>query len=310
MSAEYQAKQAALVAEHIKKQDIVITTALIPGRPAPRLVSAAMVASMKPGSVIVDLAVERGGNVEGAKPGEVVEAGGVKIIGYLNVPGRIAASASALYAAQPLCLRRDADRQGERSKLAVNWDDELVKATILTRDGAIVHPAFAGKAAREAAMTPNCTRRTGRRRSAPQGRGRRRRATPPAPAQSLSPTSSPTAPAMPPTPSTGGAIDPFVFRLSIFVLAIFVGYYVVWSVTPALHTPLMSVTNAISTVIVVGALLAVGVAPAAAWLGLARAFGFVALILASVNIFGGFLVTQRMLAMYKRREAPTTKAAP
>ena len=105
--------------------------------------------------------------------------------------------------------------------------------------------------------------------------------------------------------ATGGAIDPFVFRLSIFVLAIFVGYYVVWSVTPALHTPLMSVTNAISSVIVVGALLAVGITAAeavGAGTGLARTFGFIALVLASVNIVGGFLVTHRMLAMYKRRE--------
>lgn len=102
--------------------------------------------------------------------------------------------------------------------------------------------------------------------------------------------------------ATGGAIDPFVFRLSIFVLAIFVGYYVVWSVTPALHTPLMSVTNAISSVIVVGALLAVGVPLIGEGTGLARTFGFIALTLASVNIFGGFLVTQRMLSMYKRKE--------
>lgn len=105
--------------------------------------------------------------------------------------------------------------------------------------------------------------------------------------------------------ATGGAIDPFVFRLSIFVLAIFVGYYVVWSVTPALHTPLMSVTNAISSVIVVGALLAVGVGAAAtaaeAGTGWARGFGFAALVLAAVNIFGGFLVTQRMLAMYRKK---------
>jgi NAD(P) transhydrogenase subunit alpha len=103
--------------------------------------------------------------------------------------------------------------------------------------------------------------------------------------------------------ASGGVIDPFVFRLSIFVLAIFVGYYVVWSVTPALHTPLMSVTNAISSVIVVGALLAVGVPLIGEGTGLARTFGFLALMLASVNIFGGFLVTQRMLAMYKRRQA-------
>src|SRR3984893_2258022 len=145
MSAEYQAKQAALVAEHIRKQDIVITTALIPGRPAPRLVSKEMVASMRPGSVIVDLAIERGGNVEGARPNEVVEANGVKIIGYLNVPGRIAASASALYARNLYAFVETLiDKAGK--KIAVDWNDELVKATNLTRDGAIVNPAFAGKA--------------------------------------------------------------------------------------------------------------------------------------------------------------------
>ena len=145
MSAEYQQKQAALVAEHIKKQDIVITTALIPGRPAPRLLSKEMVASMRPGSVIVDLAVERGGNVEGARPNEVVESDGVKIIGYLNVPGRIAASASALYARNLYAFVETLIDKANR-KIAVDWNDELVKATNLTRDGAIVNPAFAGKA--------------------------------------------------------------------------------------------------------------------------------------------------------------------
>jgi NAD(P) transhydrogenase subunit alpha len=145
MSAEYQQKQAALVAEHIKKQDIVITTALIPGRPAPRLLSKDMVASMRPGSVIVDLAVERGGNVEGARPNEVVESDGVKIIGYLNVPGRIAASASALYARNLYAFVETLIDKANK-KIAVDWNDELVKATNLTRDGAIVNPAFAGKA--------------------------------------------------------------------------------------------------------------------------------------------------------------------
>ena len=146
MSAEYQAKQAALVAEHIKKQDIVITTALIPGRPAPRLVSKEMVASMRPGSVIVDLAVERGGNVEGAKAGEVAEAGEVKIVGHLNVAGRIAASASALYA-RNLFAFVETLIDKDKKTVAVNWDDELVKATLLTRDGVVVHPAFAEKEA-------------------------------------------------------------------------------------------------------------------------------------------------------------------
>lgn len=144
MSAEYQAKQAALVAEHIKKQDMVITTALIPGRPAPKLVTAAMVASMKPGSVIIDLAVERGGNVEGSVAGEIADVNGVKIVGYLNVPGRIAASASQLYAKNLFAfLETMIDKQAKA--LAVKWEDELVKATLLTRDASVVHPNFAPK---------------------------------------------------------------------------------------------------------------------------------------------------------------------
>jgi NAD(P) transhydrogenase subunit alpha len=146
MSKEYQAKQAALVAEHIKKQDIVITTALIPGRPAPKLISAAMVASMRPGSVIIDLAVERGGNVEGAKPGHVAQVGAVKIVGHLNVAGRLPASASALYAKNLLTFL-DTMIDKKEKKLAVNWDDEIVKGTLLTRDGAIVHPNFKPKTA-------------------------------------------------------------------------------------------------------------------------------------------------------------------
>jgi H+-translocating NAD(P) transhydrogenase subunit alpha len=146
MSKEYQEKQAALVAEHIKKQDVVITTALIPGRPAPRLISAEMVKSMRPGSVIVDLAVERGGNVEGARAGSVVDVGGVKIVGHTNVAGRLPASASGLYAKNLLnFLEILIDKKDK--KLAVNWDDEIVKAVALTRDGAVVHPSFAPKSA-------------------------------------------------------------------------------------------------------------------------------------------------------------------
>jgi NAD(P) transhydrogenase subunit alpha len=146
MSREYQAKQAALVAEHIKKQDIVITTALIPGRPAPRLISADMVRSMRPGSVIVDLAVERGGNCELSKPGEVADVGGVKVVGHLNVPGRLAASASALYARNLYAFLEILIDKNAKA-LAVDWNDEIVKATALTRDGAVVHPAFQPKSA-------------------------------------------------------------------------------------------------------------------------------------------------------------------
>lgn len=141
MSAEYRAKQAELVASHIAKQDIVITTALIPGRPAPKLITKAMVESMKPGSVIVDLAVERGGNCEVAKPGKIATHNGVKIIGHLNMPGRLAATASSLYA-KNLYAFVETLIDKETKALSVKWDDELVKATCLTRDGAIVHTAF------------------------------------------------------------------------------------------------------------------------------------------------------------------------
>jgi NAD(P) transhydrogenase subunit alpha len=142
MSAEYQAKQAELVVGHIAKQDIVVTTALIPGRPAPRLVNAAMVASMRPGSVIVDLAVERGGNVEGSESGREVEtANGVRILGHANVAGRLPASASALYSRNLLAF---VETMIDKTSQAVspNWDDELIKATLLTHDGQVVHPNF------------------------------------------------------------------------------------------------------------------------------------------------------------------------
>jgi NAD(P) transhydrogenase subunit alpha len=142
MSAEYQAKQAALVSDHIKKQDIVITTALIPGRPAPKLVSAEQRASMKPGSVLVDLAVERGGNVAGAKPDQIADIGGVKIIGYTNLPARIPADASNLYARNLVAfvgLLVNAD-----GALAPDLEDEILKGSMLTHDGAITHPAFKG----------------------------------------------------------------------------------------------------------------------------------------------------------------------
>jgi NAD(P) transhydrogenase subunit alpha len=146
MSKEYQAKQADLTASHIAKQDIVITTALIPGRAAPRLITSEMVMSMKAGSVIVDLAVERGGNCELAKPGEiVVTSNGVKIVGHMNVAGRLPATASQLYAKNLFAFVETMIDKKDKT-LSPNWDDELVKATLLTRDGAIVHPNFQPKA--------------------------------------------------------------------------------------------------------------------------------------------------------------------
>jgi NAD(P) transhydrogenase subunit alpha len=145
MSAEYQAKQADLVASHIKNQDIVITTALIPGRPAPRLITRAMVESMKPGSIIVDLAAERGGNCELTKPGEIVEHNGVRIYGPLNLAGEISVNASSLYAKNLYAFLETLIDKKEK-KLAINWDDEIVKGTLVARDGAIVHPSLQGAA--------------------------------------------------------------------------------------------------------------------------------------------------------------------
>ncbi len=142
MSADYKAKQAALTASHIAKQDIVITTALIPGRPAPVLITAEMVHSMRPGSVIIDLAVERGGNCALAKPGEtIVTENGVTVVGHLNVAGRLPATASALYAKNLFAFVETLINK-ETKALAIQWDDELVKATLLTKDGALVHPNF------------------------------------------------------------------------------------------------------------------------------------------------------------------------
>ncbi|MBB3396171.1 Re/Si-specific NAD(P)(+) transhydrogenase subunit alpha [Rhizobium sp. BK060] len=142
MSQAYQVKQAALVADHIAKQDIVITTALIPGRPAPRLVSRAMLATMKPGSIAVDLAVERGGNIEGSQPGETTTVEGVTVIGYVNVAGRIAASASALYARNVFAFLETMVERNTK-QFVIDPEDELIKATMLTHSGKVVHPSFA-----------------------------------------------------------------------------------------------------------------------------------------------------------------------
>jgi NAD(P) transhydrogenase subunit alpha len=163
MSKEYQAKQAALVADHIAKQDIVITTALIPGRPAPRLVTREMVARMRPGSVLIDLAVERGGNVEGAVAGKVVEVDGVKIVGHLNVPGRIAATASQLYAKNLVAFFETLVDKDSKS-VKINFDDELVKATVLTHGGKVVHPNFASAAS---AAAPALAAKTATKKAAP-----------------------------------------------------------------------------------------------------------------------------------------------
>ena len=256
MSDEYKKKQAALVADHVKNQDIVITTALIPGRPAPKLISKAMIESMRPGSIIVDLAVERGGNAELAKAGEVVEHNGVRIMGKLNLPGAVPVNASSLYARNLLAFVEPmVDKK--TGALAVNWDDELVKGTLIAKDGAIVNAMIAERAGvlRRAKSEPMAT---------PIGEDRRDAAMTRALPSLAGVAAFAAIMALPARRSACARTAPKAATassrcFSIFVMAIFVGYYVVWSVTPALHTPLMSVTNAISSVIVVGALLAVSV---------------------------------------------------
>ena len=278
MSDDYRRRQSELFASELKRQDIVIGTALVPGRPAPRLIDAAMVATMRKGSVIVDLAAEHGGNCELSPPRRT---GGRTRGDHPRPPQRAGTprgERERTLRPQPARLRDPAPRrEGARFRLG-RRNPRRNRPHPRRPGGASALPIRASGG------------------PVPGSRARGRLMAEPAAAATA------TAVAAGAAGFAAPEIDPFVFRLAIFVLAIFVGYYVVWSVTPALHTPLMSVTNAVSSVIVVGALLAVGI-EAASGAGLAaKALGFAALVLASVNIFGGFLVTQRMLAMYRRQD--------
>jgi H+-translocating NAD(P) transhydrogenase subunit alpha len=288
MSKEFIDAEMALFRAQAADVDIIITTALIPGKPAPKLITADMVDSMKRGSVIVDLAAEQGGNCEYTQPNELVVRNGVTIIGYTDLPSRLATQSSQLYATNLKHLLADMcpEKNGE---LVVDMSDEVIRAATVVKDGEITWPPPQPKVA-----------------AAPKPKPAAAPVAPPPPKKPLPAWVGPVV-----TFGLGalvllglGAVAPpsFMAHFTVFVLACFVGYMVVWNVTPALHTPLMSVTNAISSVIVVGALIAVSVATigSAAWTS--KLLGFFALILASVNIFGGFLVTQRMLAMYRKKE--------
>ncbi len=279
MSDEFIKAEMALFAEQAKDVDIIITTALIPGKPAPRLITAEMVESMQDGSVIVDLAAEQGGNCELTEPNEVVRKHGVTIVGYTDLPSRLAAQSSQLYATNLRHLLTDLtpEKDGE---IVVDMDDEVIRGATICKDGETTWPPPAPKLS-----------------AAPQ-----KAAPPPPPVE-----------AKPEKPSVFGpiaamaigglallglgAVAPpsFMAHFTVFVLACFVGYMVIWNVTPALHTPLMSVTNAISSIIVVGALLQIS-SPDSAIVWIA---GFTVLITA-VNIFGGFAVTRRMLEMFRK----------
>jgi NAD(P) transhydrogenase subunit alpha len=289
MSEGFQKAQQEVFARQAMDVDIIVTTALIPGRPAPKLITAGMVEAMRPGSVIVDLAAEQGGNCELTVPGKVVVKHGVTIIGYTDLPSRLAKQASTLYATnllrlcEELCPNKD-------GAIVVNMDDEVIRGTTVIHAGEITWPPPAPKlsAAPVAPGTPPMAAAV-----APMAIAKK------AQKKGLSPPL-----------KTGltlglgallfyfiGANAPAAFlqHYTVFVLACFVGYMVIWNVTPALHTPLMSVTNAISSIIVIGALIQIS---SPGWLiGLLAG---VAIMLTAVNMFGGFWVTQRMLSMFRK----------
>ncbi|MCY3768816.1 MAG: Re/Si-specific NAD(P)(+) transhydrogenase subunit alpha [Gammaproteobacteria bacterium] len=279
MSDEFIAAEMALFAEQAREVDIIITTALIPGKPAPKLITKEMVRSMKMGSVVVDLAAEQGGNCEYTRPGEVVTQQGVTVIGHTDLPSRMATQSSQLYAANIRHLLTDLTPERDGT-LQVNLDDEVIRGTTVVHRGEIIWPPP------------------------------RPEPVPPAKPVSPPPVAAPSAGKKSRALSTliamglgalvllgVGTVAPadFMNHFIVFVLACFVGWQVIWNVTPALHTPLMSVTNAISGIIVIGSLLQIN---ATSSLGVALAF--VAVVISSINIAGGFLVTQRMLNMFQK----------
>ncbi len=294
MSEGFQKAQLATFAKQAADVDIIITTALIPGRPAPKLITADMVKSMRAGSVIVDLAAEQGGNCELTEPGQVVVRHGVTIIGYTDLPSRLSRQASTLYATNLLRLAEELCR-GKDGQINVNFDDEVLRGATVIKAGEVTWPppppkiAAAPPPAKAAPAAPVPAKKAG------HGAGE------PASARSLALIF-----------GAGalifwliGAWAPasFLAHFTVFVLACFIGYMVIWNVTPALHTPLMSVTNAISSIIAVGALVqiappldAVEGRPSGWILGLA----VLALALTAINMFGGFAVTRRMLAMFRK----------
>ena len=292
MSEGFQKAQRETFAKQAKEVDIIITTALIPGKPAPLLITAEMVQSMKPGSIIVDMAAEQGGNCELTEPGKIVVKHGVTIIGYSDLPSRLPTQSSTLYAtnlfrlAEELCKTKD-------GIINVNMDDEVLRGTTVVKEGNITWPPPAPRlsAAPAAAAKPAA--------AVAKPKGGHGRSS--APASGTRTALMFGVAALLFLAIGASAPKEFLSHFTVFVLACFVGYMVVWNVKPALHTPLMSVTNAISSIIAIGAL--VQIAPpgsadrADQWiLGLATA----AIVLTSINMFGGFAVTQRMLAMFRK----------
>ena len=292
MSEGFQAAQRKMYAEQAKDADIIITTALIPGKPAPKLITAEMVQSMKPGSVIVDMAAEQGGNCELTVPGQAVVHHGVTIVGYTDLPSRLAKQSSTLYATNLLRLTEELCKAKD-GVAVVNMEDDAIRGLTVVKEGTITWPApplkQAPAPAPKAASAPVATKKSSHGPGAPMS------------AKTLTIVFAVLAVLF----WAIGAYAPVAFlgHFTVFVLACFIGYMVVWNVTPALHTPLMSVTNAISSIIAIGAL--VQIAPPDAGIngrpdGLILWLAFAALVLTAVNMFGGFAVTRRMLAMFRK----------
>ena len=293
MSEGFQAAQRDMYAREVKDADIVITTALIPGKPAPKLITADMVKTMKPGSVIVDMAAEQGGNCELTVPGEAVVRHGVTIVGYTDLASRLAKQSSTLYATNLLRLTEELCKAKD-GVAVVNMEDDAIRGLTVVKDGAITWPAPPLKQA--PAPAPKAAAAVVEKKS---GHGHGTGA--PMSAKTLTIVFAVMAVLF----WAVGAYAPVAFlgHFTVFVLACFIGYMVVWNVTPALHTPLMSVTNAISSIIAIGAL--VQIAPPDAGIngrpdGLILWLAFAALVLTAVNMFGGFAVTRRMLAMFRK----------
>jgi NAD(P) transhydrogenase subunit alpha len=286
MSDEFIKAEMALFAEQAKDVDIIITTALIPGKPAPRLITADMVASMKPGSVIVDLAAEQGGNCELTEPDKIAVKHGVSIIGYTDLTSRLAAQSSQLYGTNLRHLLTDMTPEKD-GQIVVNFEDEVVRGATICKDGETTWPPPAPKlTAAPPKKAPE---------AAPVAAPKKKSAAGPVIAAALGALA---------LLGLGSVAPPsFMAHFTVFVLACFVGYMVIWNVSPALHTPLMSVTNAISSVIVVGAILAAGSGET----DFGSILGAVAVGLVGINMFGGFLVTERMLEMFKKKEPRGSK---
>jgi len=293
MSEGFQAAQRAMYAQQAREVDIIITTALIPGKPAPKLITAEMVRSMKPGSVIVDMAAEQGGNCELTEPGQAVVKHGVTIVGYTDLASRLSKQSSTLYAtnlfrlSEELCKTKDGIAN-------VNMEDDAIRGLTVIKDGAITWPAPPPKVA--AAPAPKAAALVVAKKPA-HGHGG---ASEPMSAKSLLILMAVAAVLFWAIGSYAPAA--FLGHFTVFVLACFVGYMVVWNVKPALHTPLMSVTNAISSIIAIGAL--VQISPVAGAVGrpdsLITWLAAAAIVLTAINMFGGFAVTQRMLAMFRK----------